>query len=255
MEAPGWKRAVLVPVYFFLGGIAGGTYALGAASKELAPAALRFPFPLLLLCGAILVLDLTRPARFWRLFAVWKPESPLSLGAWALLLFGPFSLAAFLRPDLRSPWLLVPGTALALLLASYTGVLLTVSSRPLWNRTLLLGPVFLASAMATSAATLLLLDSGAVLFGLRIVAAVSLVAQLLLLTSHLRLTARRIGTDHPDLLRLLAGPFALEHWASTIAGTLLPAALLLACRGIAPAAALTLLGGLLFRRSIFLAGE
>src|SRR5204862_4508752 len=44
-------------------------------------------------------------------------------------------------------------------LASYTGVLLAVTNRPIWSDTTLLGAVFLVSSASTSIALLLLLGS------------------------------------------------------------------------------------------------
>lgn len=254
MSDHGWKRTVLVPIYFFVGGLAGGTYVLGAVSPALGKTAFRVPLPLLIVSAAVLTLDLTRPTRFWRLFAVVRATSPLSLGAWTLVLFGPVSLAAFVAPDFRPPWLLVPGTVLALFLASYTGILLTASSRPLWNRTLLLGPAFLASAAATSAAALLLLAPGIETEGLRALLRGALAAHAALLAAHFIATARALGASHPDLRKLLRGALAPEFWTGAIAGVVAPA-VLPASLGTAVPAALALAGGLLLRRAVFVAGE
>ena len=49
------------------------------------------------------------------------------------------------------------GAAFGLFVASYTGVLLAVTNRPIWADTQFLGVLFLASAASTAAATLILL--------------------------------------------------------------------------------------------------
>jgi formate-dependent nitrite reductase membrane component NrfD len=112
----------------------------------------------------------------WR--PMFKSYSPMSFGAWGLLVFGFFALLSFLGTfardhsrdrlhQLRPPSVL--GTIIAVLgglagffLASYTGVLLAVTNRPIWSDTSLLGLVFLVSSASTSIALLLLFGSGRV---------------------------------------------------------------------------------------------
>ena len=84
--------------------------------------------------------------------------------SWALLLFGAFAFALVPRRAGRGPPLgavrsrrdplrkvdrAVVGGALGFFLASYTGVLLSVTNRPIWADTTLLGALFLASAAST----------------------------------------------------------------------------------------------------------
>jgi formate-dependent nitrite reductase membrane component NrfD len=106
---------------------------------------------------------------------MFKGYSPMSLGSWALLLFGIFAFLAFLGAladagRLRAPWLrrvrppgvigglvAIVGGLLGFLVAGYTGVLLTVTNRPIWADSTLLGLNFLVSAASTSAALLILL--------------------------------------------------------------------------------------------------
>src|SRR5439155_3800425 len=90
--------------------------------QPLARLGYRIAFPLVLVCGAVLTVDLNRPERFWHMLfqsevvkealdsgwpwstAGWstmayapmlKQWSPMSIGAWALFLFGAFSLVSF----------------------------------------------------------------------------------------------------------------------------------------------------------------
>ena len=187
-EPPHWRW--LIVLYFFIGGIAGGCYFVAAlidlfgrpSDRPLARLGYRIAFPAVIVCGILLIVDLGRPERFWHMLLqseTWRPMlkaySPMSYGAWGLLAFGFFSFASFLAtlsPDdrrdglarLRPPGL--PGGVVALLggisalfLASYTGVLLAVTNRPIWADTTLLGFVFVVSSASTAIALLLLLGS------------------------------------------------------------------------------------------------
>ena len=182
----GW----LIVFYFFFGGLAGGCYFLGALidlfgrpeDRPLARLGYYISFPCILISGLLLTLDLTRPLRFWHMLIesntfqpIFKPWSPMSLGSWALLIFGIFSFLAFLsalaeagRLDwpaarrFRPPgglgiFLLVVGGVLGFYVAGYTGVLLAVTNRPIWSDTPLLGMLFVVSAASISAAMMILL--------------------------------------------------------------------------------------------------
>jgi formate-dependent nitrite reductase membrane component NrfD len=186
----GW----LVIAYFFFGGIAGGSYALAAlldlfGRPEDRPAArlgYLVALPALAVCPPLLILDLYRPERFWHLFIMsqrpglmFKWWSPISIGSWALLLFGGFATASFLGAlaEQGSPgWIpaglgalrrgrlgkaiAAGGAGCAFFVAGYTGVLLSVTNRPIWADTPLLGALFLVSSAAASAALLSLLAAG-----------------------------------------------------------------------------------------------
>jgi formate-dependent nitrite reductase membrane component NrfD len=185
--APEWRWLIIL--YFFIGGLAGGCYFLAVlmdlfgrpADRRLARLGYLVAFPAVVVCGLLLTLDLTRPERFWHMLlqsGSWRPMlkvySPMSVGAWGLLLFGGFSLLSFLGalgdergrfPALRPPAPLgvligVIGGVFGAFLAGYTGVLLSVTNRPIWADTNLLGLVFLISAASTSAALLVLLGAG-----------------------------------------------------------------------------------------------
>lgn len=185
---PEWRWLVIL--YFFLSGIAGGTYFLAAlidlfadvTDRPLARLGYLVAFPAVTLGGLILIFDLHRPLRFWHMllqsntgWPMFKPWSPMSLGSWALLLFGAFAFVSFLAAlaeggwirsrwpiILRSPRLLgtiitMVGGLLGFFVAGYTGVLLTVTNRPIWSDTSLLGLTFVVSAASISAALLVLL--------------------------------------------------------------------------------------------------
>jgi formate-dependent nitrite reductase membrane component NrfD len=133
------------------------------------------------LSGIVLIVDLGVPLRFWHMIIqsnsgrlMFKWWSPMSVGVWALLVFGFFALLATLgglAEEGRLRWrpvhaLTVPpltivgaigGIVGGLFLAGYTGVLLSVSNRPLWADSSWLGLLFILSGGSTAIATLILL--------------------------------------------------------------------------------------------------
>lgn len=286
-EPPHWRW--LIVFYFFLGGIAGGCYFLGAlidlfgrpTDRPLARLGYRIAFPAVIVCGILLIVDLSRPERFWHMLLqseTWRPMfksySPMSFGSWGLLAFSFFAFLSFLAtlgPEdrrglgalLRPPGLL--GTVVAVLgglsgffLASYTGVLLAVTNRPIWADTTLLGLVFVISSASTSIALLLLLGSRRVFLigGLRALQRFDIAILVLELLSLIALVAS-LGS----LARVW-----LDAWGALLAlgvvglGIIVP--LLLHLRAHAPTAAaakaaavLVLMGGFLLRVVIVLSSE
>ena len=186
--SPQWRW--LIVAYFFLGGLAAGSYFLAtlmdlfgkSRDRRLVHLGYLIAFPLVGLCGLVLTVDLGRPERFWHMLIqsetlrpMIKTYSPMSLGAWALLCFGGCALLSFVAVLAERGWLgwpllrrlsppafvgrlvTVVGALLGFYVAGYTGVLLSVTNRPIWADTTLLGLVFLVSAASTSAALLILL--------------------------------------------------------------------------------------------------
>jgi len=185
---PEWQWWILG--YFFFGGIAGGSYALGTLlrfagdPRDEGAARIAFiaSFLALIPCPVFLTLDLGQPLRFWHMLLdtsegglAFKPWSPMSLGSWALLLFGLFSFVSFLAAVADVGWFRAAspiarilrggaglvwgavGTLFGLFIGAYTGVLLAVSNQPVWSDGgWALGGMFLASALSGSAALLLL---------------------------------------------------------------------------------------------------
>jgi formate-dependent nitrite reductase membrane component NrfD len=126
-------------------------------------------FPLTVACAILLTIDLGQPLRFWHMLIDTTPGrggvnfkywSPISLGAWALLIFGAFSFLSFIEAmtaRIRLPvWFTAIGSVFALFIASYTGVVLSVSNQPVWSDSWAIGGLFVASALSGSAAMLLL---------------------------------------------------------------------------------------------------
>ncbi len=184
VQAPRWEWYILA--YFFLGGLTGGLYALATmlrlwgSPRDEAAARIGFlwAFPILVLCPIFLTIDLGQPLRFWHMLInttpgaggiAFKYWSPMSIGSWALLVYGVFAFVSFLealaaggrpRPSPgRGPSggalaFNVVGALLGAYVASYTGVLLSVSNQPIWSDTWALGGLFLASGLSGSAALL-----------------------------------------------------------------------------------------------------
>ena len=123
---PDWGWYIVF--YFFFGGLAGGSYFLAVLidlfgrpeDRPLARLGYYISFPCIVISGLLLTLDLGRPERFWHMLIqsntyqpIFKPWSPMSVGSWALMIFGIFSLLAFLsalaedgrwqRPAARDP--------------------------------------------------------------------------------------------------------------------------------------------------------
>ena len=115
---PGWHGLIIW--YFFLGGIAAGAYVMAALADLFGDAddrpgvrvAYYLAFPLVCVCGLLLIVDLGRPERFWHMmiqsntgWPMFKWWSPMSAGSWALSAFGMFSFASFVGVLAEDGWL------------------------------------------------------------------------------------------------------------------------------------------------------
>jgi len=279
---PHWQWLIIL--YFFIGGLAGGCYFLAAAMdvfggrRHRAAARLGYlvAFPAVVICGALLTLDLDRPERFWHMLvqsATWRPMfkaySPMSVGSWALLVFGGFTLLSFLAARretgrwaaLRPPGALgvvisVLGSFFGAFLAGYTGVLLSVTNRPIWSDTSLLGLVFLVSGASTSAALLMLLAGEQSVASTRALARFDRWMLVLELVALVALVAS-LGVVAQAWLNVWGGLLVLGVVG---AGILLPLVLHIRVREGATghgsaAALLVLLGGFLLRVVVILSAE
>jgi formate-dependent nitrite reductase membrane component NrfD len=179
VRAPQWTWYILF--YFFFAGIAGGSYVvstllrLSGDPRDEPAARIGFYVSLvaLVVCPILLTADLGASwSRFWHMLIDVTPDdtglsfkywSPMSVGAWALLVFGFFAFVSAVDARLRFiPMPLnrvfnVVGAVVGLFVASYTGVLLSVSNQPIWSDTWSLGGLFLASGLSGAAAVIALL--------------------------------------------------------------------------------------------------
>src|SRR6266704_6739911 len=183
--SPHWRWLIIL--YFFVGGIAGGSYFIaallqwfGRGRPEDRPV-IRTGYALgfwgAIISGALLTLDLGRPLRFWHMLfqsakvpaLMFKGWSPISFGAWAILLFALFAVLSALgglaeEGRLRNAALRAVGGVvrgglaklvgavaglLGVFIAGYTGVLLSVTNRPIWADSPWLGALFFDAAVTT----------------------------------------------------------------------------------------------------------
>src|SRR6266851_6559307 len=179
-----WSWEIML--YFFLGGLAGGSFLvstladlLGSVKDAALIRAGRFIALICMIISPILLIkDLGRPERFHHMLRVLKLRSAMSLGSWAITVFGMCCglitahqmandgllnwfppLARFLKV-LPVKIIEVIGSVFGLFVASYTGVLLSSTAVPVWARARhILGPLFLSSALSTALASLSLLLS------------------------------------------------------------------------------------------------
>jgi formate-dependent nitrite reductase membrane component NrfD len=176
LQAPVWEGR-LIGTYFFLGGLSGASYLLARMSeifggkeyRDVSRAGTTVAMMALLPCAPLLIADLGDPSRFHHMLRVFKPHSPMSLGTWVVSGYGGAAAGAVLRE-----WMIatkgepktppakaldnslavitdMAGVPLALLMMSYTGVLLSATATPVWCRNKWLSPLFTASAIGNGA--------------------------------------------------------------------------------------------------------
>jgi formate-dependent nitrite reductase membrane component NrfD len=284
----GWE----IPVYLFLGGWVAGCMVISGwlLRRERATGSASvlgvLPWAGLVLISAgmlALFLDLEHKLYVWRIYLAFEPSSPMSWGAWILLLVYPvlaltglaslpagllarWPLLASLRESLRRPG---PRNALGLAsivggigLGLYTGILLSsLGARPLWASGVL-GPLFLVSGLSTGAAFAHMVardrDEQAALLGsdnLFLVAELALIALFLIgLATASEAQAQAAGL-------LLGGPYTAVFWVLVVGlGILLPLSiqLLMATHRIGHtlvAPVLVMAGGLVLRFVLVAAGQ
>ena len=160
LKPPVWTWEV--PTYFFIGGAAGAAAVIsvaaqiGGADEKLVRDARWIAAIGANLSTPLLIADLGRPERFLNMLRVFKPQSPMSVGAWTVAVFGGAStMAVIVRwKPLRG---LFSGVAAlsGLGMATYTGVLLGATANPLWKQHVRMLPVHFAASALGSAVSLL----------------------------------------------------------------------------------------------------
>lgn len=253
--------------------------------------------PLVLLGVLALLIDLGNPIRAWHLYlglraSSWQimpdqgvattrsfppslylhPASAMSMGSWILVLWSLNAVVLIVLWILerrgQQLWITTlvkilgwVGFVLSALLMTYTGVVLGVSSKALWQATWLLPSLFVASASGTGVAALLLTapwvgikrDSAlraplqgalAVLIGIQIVVLVALLIWLGV-----------AGVAAP----LISGGVGILFWIGVVLGGLVLPLILLSStlreRVSAVAPLLVLLGGFLLRAAVVVSGQ
>lgn len=276
VKASPWT--VDIPIYLFLGGLAGSSAVLGAGGSVTGRPGLARNGRIAALgalagSGYFLVHDLGKPSRFYNMLRIAKPTSPMSVGTWLLTAFGlPAGVAGVselsrLLPAAVTgrlpalPQRLLHGLAtpaglasacVGPLVATYTAVLLADTATPGWfGARKELPAVFAASATAAGAGlalvTVPLDQSGPARVAGVLGAAVELGAQVPM--------RRSMGLAEETLHQGTAGRWHQASQVLTVAGAVL-AAVSGRSRVLSAVAGVGLLGGSLATRfAVFGAGQ
>jgi hypothetical protein len=159
IKAPIWE--VAVPWYFFLGGLAGASAALGLGARvvgneRLARNATFAGAAAIGVSPILLTADLGRPERFYNMFRLIKVTSPLSVGTWILSGCGTaLGIAAGcealgILPRVKLAAQTVAGL-LGLPLTTYTAALVANTAVPVWHEARRELPFVFAGSAAASA--------------------------------------------------------------------------------------------------------
>ena len=183
----------LVYVEMFVAGVAAGAIVAaaileysGRGRSPAARAAHVLAFPLMALAGVLLIVDLSRPERFWhmvvmseRLLPMLKPWSPISVGTLLLSLFAGACFVSFVDAVIGTGRLRLGGwrqdrtihggplgvawatisALLAIGVGIYSAVLMTTSSIPGWAHQLMIPAVYAATALMTGMAAIVLIQA------------------------------------------------------------------------------------------------
>ncbi|RLA10440.1 MAG: nitrite reductase [Gammaproteobacteria bacterium] len=285
-----------ISLYLFLGGLAAGILFFAAVVTLLGKekeyegavkwATLIVP-PALVVGLFVLIIDLSHMWYAWQLYLTFRITSPMSWGAWILMLVTPISflwsisymkeyfmywrwkkgLISYADPIIDwlakkrklMAWILVPST---IILGIYTGILLSAfNARPLWNNAIL-GPLFLTSGLSTGAAAIILLSKTHKERRMFSTIDLVLIAIELFLIVHMimgMMAGSQVQIEASELL--LGGEFTITFWVFVvILGLIFPAILeifeLIGFKvpAIAPAV-LVIIGGLVFRFVMIDAGQ
>lgn len=287
-----------VAMYLFLGGVTAGIMIFAAAiallkRDETAPfAATRLAIlaPIVLSLGmTTLFLDLEHKLYVYRFYTAFKVLSPMSWGAWILILIYPVSILQILSTlrrgvpqaagfidryaasravidwcERRRREISLVALPAGVLLGVYTAILLSAfSARPFWN-TGVLAPLFLVSGLSTAAALVALLtrDHGERAWFTRI--------DIVLIVLELALVALfiiNLATGSAKQIEALdccvmGGPYTFAFWVLFVGiGLLIPLVLeIMEMRGLGKplaltAAVLVLFGGYTLRHVMVEVGQ
>ncbi|MGH3382622.1 MAG: NrfD/PsrC family molybdoenzyme membrane anchor subunit [Actinoallomurus sp.] len=160
IKRPVWEE-LNIAGYLFTGGLAGASSLLAAGAdltrrRTLARRARLGASAAIGVSLVALIHDLGRPARFLNMLRVFKPTSPMSVGAWLLAAHGGLSGASAasgvtgILPSLGR----AAGAGAALtgpILATYTGVLMADTAVPAWHESYRHMPFLFAGSSLASA--------------------------------------------------------------------------------------------------------
>lgn len=285
-----------ISLYLFLGGLAAGIIILASlvvlfGKEKQYEGAVKYATlvpPIALVVGLfVLIIDLSHMWYAWRLYVTFRITSPMSWGAWTLMLVTPLSFLwvlsyfkeYFLYWRWKTGWLhklegiidwlaahrkllawiLLPSS---IILGIYTGILLSAfNARPLWNNSIL-GPLFLTSGISTGAAVIILFGQSHKERKLFSKIDLILIALELFLITHMlmgMLAGSQVQLEASELL--LGGEFTVTFWVFVvILGLIFPALLeifeLIGFKiPVYIPAFLVLMGGVIFRFVMIDAGQ
>ena len=272
----GWEIAL----YLFLGGIAAGVMILAGATASRESRAARlliFAAPIALSLGMLaLFIDLESKSHVFRFYTAFRITSPMSWGAWILLLIYPATILLGITQFEMRGW---PGRAvtfarkhesplrrlniaLGIALGAYTGILLgTLTARAAWS-SLFLAPLFLASGISAGAAMAMLLPvSESERDSFRRWDLIAIAAEVLVLAFFfVDLVSAGGARGRAAASLFFGGPYTSVFWSLVvIAGLAVPMVLeMVEARRrvhVALAPVLVLMGGLSLRWIFVLAGQ
>ena len=183
----------LVYLEMFVAGVAAGAIVAaailefsGRGRSPAARAAHLLAFPLMALAGVLLIVDLSRPERFWhmvlmseRFLRMLKPWSPMSAGTLLLSAFSGACFISFVDALIGARRLTLGGwrydrtlhggplgiawasisALLALGVGIYSAVLLTTSAIPGWAHLAMIPAVYVATAVITGVSAVVLIQA------------------------------------------------------------------------------------------------
>ena len=287
-----------VAMYLFLGGVTAGIIIFAAAIALLnkdkdAPFAsdrLAILAPIVLSMGmTALFLDLEHKLYVFRFYTTFRVLSPMSWGAWILVIIYPVSVLQILSTLRRGvPQAaafvdqLAPGRALidwceryrreislvalpvGVLLGVYTAILLSAfSARPFWN-TGILAPLFLVSGLSTAAALVALMtkDHGERAWFTRVDIALIIIELVLVGLFIINLATGSAAQIRALECCVMGGPYTFAFWVLFVGiGLLIPLVLeIMEMRGLGKtlalvAAVLVLFGGYTLRHVMMEVGQ
>jgi len=286
-----------VAMYLFLGGLTAGVMVFAAvmallrkdeeapfASKQLALLA-----PIILSAGmTTLFLDLEHKLYVFRFYTAFQVTSPMSWGAWILLLIYPVATLQILSTlrsgfPITAPWVdrwsitkaivdwcenhrrqvALVAVPSAIALGIYTGILLSAfSARPFWNSGVL-GPLFLVSGLSTAAALVALISREKAEKALFTRIDLALIAAELALVGLFLVSLATGSAQHIEALQAVTGgPYTMVFWVLFVGiGLVIPLLLeMLEMRGYAKSIAviapvLVLIGGYALRQVMVDVGQ
>lgn len=282
-----------IPLYLFLGGLAAGIlffagfYTVRGKADKMVATVKWAPIiaPIALVLGLFaLFLDLKHKLFFWQLYTVVRLESPMSWGAWTLMIISPIAfvwVASYMKEFIPGwhwkfailekfeAWVIKnrvliawPMMIYAIILGVYTGILLSAfNARPLWN-TSILGPLFLVSGFSTGLATIILISKDEKeRKKLSRIDLIFIIIEVFLIV-HLFMGFRAGSETAIEAANLfLGGSFTVSFWVFVVLlGLIFPAVLeILELRGIHVPRwippVMILFGGLMFRFIMVEAGQ